>query len=215
MNASSNARPPNVRARRKDDRAQGRATRSLAVMSLAVSIVLTPIAAHAEGDDVTFPWTRVPTRVDPSRDARPRLPPRSAEKDLSDTKSLLVEEFPMVAADASFLAEGRRWRIAHVILPDRQKRCETEDRRHWRCGVRSWARFSGILAGVRLRCRPAGDPDADVPSLECYRHGRSIAATLLLEGWAEPSPDAPIELVAAHDGATRGERGLWSPVIPP
>lgn len=215
MNASSNARPPNVRARRKDDRAQGRATPSLAVIVLAVSIVLMPTVARAEGDDVAFPWTRVPTRVDPSKDARPRLPPRSAEKDLSDTNSLLVDEFPMVAADASFSAEGRRWRIAHVSLPDRQKRCETEDRRHWRCGVRSWARFSGILAGVRLRCRPAGDPAADLPALECYRHGRSIAATLLMEGWAEPSPDAPAELVAAHDSAKRGERGLWSPVIPP
>ena len=158
-------------------------------------------------------WTLVPTRIDRAQDRRERLPPLPSAEFIRRT--LKVDTFPRVDRDGSFLAEGRRWRIAHVRLPDRSETCPTSGGRRWPCGVRAWATFSGLIAGRRLSCDRVEAPPGVVAPLTCALDDRSVAETLLASGWAEPIDDPPAALITAHEAAGAAQRGLWSIAIPP
>lgn len=183
--------------------------------AVAASITVAEGASDGANHGGAFPWTLVPTPVDRSHEERPRLPDRIEPTPRPNSWRLEVDRFPKVAADASFSAEGRRWRIRWVVLRPGADLCETPDGRRWGCGLRALAQLSGRLAGARLRCRPVEDASADIPAIECFRHGRSIALGLLSDGWAEPTPDAPPDHLAVHREAVAAERGLWSATVPP
>lgn len=193
-------------------RSRFRARPAIIVVAAAIAGAVT--GARAQGG-ATFPWTLAPIRVDPSREDRQRLPGLVAPVERPPRHELVVDAFPRVGADATFAAEGRRWRIPWVILPDGDRLCETRDGHRWACGLRARSLLSARLAGARLRCDDAEPATEGVATIECYRHGRSLALALLAEGWAEPTPHAPPDHVAAHRAAVATRRGLWSSVVPP
>lgn len=158
-------------------------------------------------------WTMTPMRVDPSLDTRERLPPRLGSG--HGRKRLVVDAFPRLESDASFLGGGRRWRIAFVALPPRSKTCPLDNARSWPCGVRAWAFVSGMLAGARLMCDPPLRKDDPIPSVTCYVDDQSITERILSAGWAEPTADAPDQLVAGFRRAFVERKGLFSPAPPP
>lgn len=156
-------------------------------------------------------WTSRPVRIDRSRETRERLPGRLPAPILR----LRADVFPQVREDASFLAEGRRWRIAHVVLPERSRTCPFDGGRQWPCGARAWAQFSGLVSGARLVCDRPPVMTEVAPELECrLSSGRSIAELLLESGWAEADLGAPPELVELSRTAREAGRGLFSPMPP-
>lgn len=192
--------------------------RSLVALGLAIVTMLAsfgPVASAVAEDGEAVPgegpiWTSRPVRIDRGRETRERLPAIETKKVLR----LRVAAFPRVGLDGSFLAGGRRWRIAHVVLPETSQVCRLDDGRRWACGARAVARFSGLLAGARLVCDPPITEDA-VPALTCRLADRSVAERLIGEGWAEPDETAPDDLAAVAAEARADGRGLHAHDAPP
>lgn len=160
-------------------------------------------------------WTDRPVRVDRSQEARERLPPRSDILDGASRFSLKVDEFPKIDGDASFVAEGRRWRIAYVALPKRSHLCPNAAGSVWACGLRAWATFGALIADRTLLCRTLGETTLPVQPVECWIREKSVAEILTAGGWAEPDEVAPDALVAARRHAARARRGLSATTAPP
>ena len=172
--------------------------------------------SHDEGSQPALEnpiWTSTPTRVDRSRDARERLPPRPVVG--IGRRSVRVDVFPGLDGDAGFRASGRRLRLAGIDLPPRDRTCPYQNGRRWPCGVRAWAWTSGLIAGKRLMCDTPEKWDEPGSTVECYLLDRSVSEMVLSAGWAEPSTDAPPHLVAAHSRAVEARIGLFSLFPPP
>lgn len=181
---------------------------------VAAVVIFAGLSASAEEPDERL-WTDRPIRVDRARETRERLPPRSEILDAASRFVLRVDEFPKIDADASFVAADRRWRIAHVELPKRSRLCPNAAGTVWACGLRAWAFFGGLIADRTLSCRNLGEEILPVQPVECWIREKSVAELLLAGGWAEPTLDAPDELLAAHRRAVRARRGLSAAVTPP
>ncbi|MCE1238275.1 MAG: hypothetical protein LWW93_18140 [Hyphomicrobiales bacterium] len=184
------------------------------LVTTAALLVCPVLSVAAEEEDGRL-WTDRPTRVDRSRETRERLPARSEILDGASRFALHVDEFPRIDGDASFLAEGRRWRIAHVELPKRSHLCPNAAGAVWACGLRAWATFGGLIADRTLLCRNVGEPVFPAQPVECWIREKSVAETLLAGGWADPAADAPEDLIAARRRAARARRGLSAIAAPP
>lgn len=181
---------------------------------VAAAALFAGLPASAEEPDVRL-WTDRPVAVDRALETRERLPPRAEILDASSRFVLRVDEFPKIDADASFVTADRRWRIAHVELPKRSRLCPNAAGTVWACGLRAWAFFGGLIADRTLSCRRLGEDVVPVQPVECWIREKSVAEILLSGGWAEPTVDAPDELLAAHRRAVRARRGLSAAVPPP
>lgn len=187
-------------------------------MGVAIGLLGSVRADPNDPGEVAPLWTNGPVKID--RDTqereRERLPDRRfSSRSGAETWSLRVDAFPRVESDVSFLAGGRRWRIAHLRLPELGRRCPLADGREWPCGVRAWAHVSGFFADHRLRCRPAEHEDDPVPVLECSKGGVPVADALVSSGWVMVTEDAPADLAALRRRAVTRERGLAAKEIPP
>lgn len=178
-------------------------------LGLLAALVAPPAAVATEVESV---WTTVPTRVVPGEPPRERLPPRQSTRAASFT--LRVDAFPRLDAEVGFQAAGRRWRLAHVVLPPRNRLCRATDGRQWPCGVHAWAQVQGRLAGTRLTCaRPPADAPP-IPSLVCDRNGRPLAETLVASGWVLLAEGAPPRLLDLATDAITERRGIWALDVP-
>ena len=182
---------------------------------IVVGLALTFGRAGA-AEETRAPWTDRPIRIDRSRETRERLPARSSIDGEDGARTLLrVDTFPRLADDVSFGAEGRRWRLAHVALPERARVCPREVGPGWACGLRAWAEVSAFLAGKRLRCAEVKEVEgAPVPALDCAFRNVSVAETLVAKGWLVPDAGADADLIAAHTRAVAARRGLTATAPP-
>lgn len=189
----------------------------LSALGLAVAAAwgalgtVSPARAEEAGETSGPIWTNEPVRIDRRLETRERLPAVEPQPILR----LRVSDFPRVEEDASFLAAGRRWRIADVRLPETSRICTLADGRRWACGLRARARFSGLIAGARLECDPPTPPDAAIPAVDCRLSGRSVAERLVEGGWAEADAEAPTDLLERAERARAAGRGLHAETIPP
>lgn len=180
---------------------------------LAVPLSPAPGAVAAE-----VQWTAKPTRIERGSQTRERLPARSEERAAEGEPPRLVlrtDDFPLLREDGSFRAEGRRWRLAEVALPERSRACPSPEGPGWPCGVRAWAKVAAHLVRRRLVCDPPAEPAGATPAVTCRIDGVSVAARLAEAGWVEPDADAGAEVIAAHRRAVAARRGLHAERSPP
>lgn len=185
-----------------------------ALVAAVGAAALAPRSAAAQVEPRPAPpvWTTEPIRIDPDVPRRERLPPRAPIRD--PRRMLRVDAFPQVAADASFAAGGLRWRLAHVMLPPRDRLCHATDGRAWPCGVHAWARLQGALVNARLWCSPPVADGGSFPAVACDLQGRPLAETLIDAGWLLPTADAPPRLREIARRAETARRGLWATEVP-
>ncbi len=163
-------------------------------------------------DDPTHPlWTLKPTRIDRSKQTYERVTPEPPA-----AAPLLITVTPPIdlKPNATFRAGDRQVQLAGLILPDRQKLCDTGNGRRWACGIRAQARLAALLTQTPLQCTQLNPAGSAIPALQCASNGTDIATKLLSEGWAEPSPEASDDLKRAASEGHAKERGLWSTSAP-
>lgn len=191
---------------------------------IAISLLFSCLPSHVHAQDQAMSeyvsprkdalpiWTLRPVSIDRNTEVRERLPPRGRP---DGARRLLVDRFPRIDGDATFMAEGRRWRIAHVDLPERSFSCPFDHGRRWPCGVRAWAYVSGLLAGIRLDCDPPLPAEEAVPTIDCRLEDVSIAERILRAGWGKPRPGAPGTLIDVYQHAVQAGRGIHGSRPPP
>lgn len=190
--------------------------RSLGRIPAATVVVLAAFAATGRSAAAEVDWTRRPTRIDRAAQDRERLPSRAAIGAAETPPRLVLrtDDFPLLGADASFRAEGRRWRLAHVVLPERSRSCPSPEGPGWACGVRAWAQVAAFLVRRRLTCDPPIETADAPPGVDCRIAGVSVAVRLAERGWVEPAPEAGSDVVAAHRRAVAARRGLFAERAP-
>lgn len=163
-------------------------------------------------DDPVHPlWTLKPTRIDRSKQTYERVKPEEPP-----AAPLLIAVTPPIdlKPDATFRAGDRQVQLSGLILPDRQKLCDTETGGRWACGIRAQARLAALLTQTPLQCTQLNPVGSAIPALQCASNGTDIATKVLSEGWADPSPDASDDLKRAASEARAKQRGLWSTSTP-
>ncbi len=186
----------------------------VAAALMFLTFVATTAAAEVVDvvDDDAHPvWTLKPTRIDRSKQTYERVAP-----EVPPAAPLLIAVTPPIdlKQDATFRAGDRQVQLAGLVLPDRQKLCDTETGRRWACGIRAQARLAALLTQTPLQCMQVNPTGSAIPALQCASGGTDIATKLLSEGWADPSPDATDELKRAAAEAHARQRGLWSANTP-
>jgi len=190
--------------------------RAAAGLALALALMPAPAAAaepQPPAPPATAPiWTQVPTRIDPSADTRERLPPVPA----IEARSAYRLTEARLAADGGLIAAGRRLRLFGLKPVAPGLICMASDGRRWACGLRARAALGNLVVPRGLRCRPIGDPEAEIAVVECLRGERSVVERLAAEGWADLDAEGSVDptLAAALAEARRAGRGLWSPDLP-
>lgn len=155
-------------------------------------------------------WTLKPIKIDRGLETRERIEPK-----VNPARTrLVVDQFPGLGADAAFTASGRRWRIAHVALPDRGRTCPYEGGRYWPCGVRAWAFVSGLISGARLMCDPPDAKEGVIAAVDCRLDERPIAEIIVEAGWADAAPAAPDRVVEAARRGVAAKRGIHATAPP-
>jgi endonuclease YncB( thermonuclease family) len=158
-----------------------------------------PAAAAAEP-----PWTNAPVRVE-------RGPNETRERIAVDPGVAVTFARPaLLAADGSLAAGDRRVRLDRIRLPPRDQLCGRADGGRWSCGRRAAARLSALVAGRPALCgRADGDTGSGMLAGDCRVGGRSVAETLVEEGWAEAADTGDAVLLRLQARAREARRGLW------
>lgn len=190
--------------------------RRIPILATVLLLTLTASTAFAQSvdvvDDPAHPlWTLRPTRIDRSKQTYERVSP-----EVPAAAPLLISVTPPIdlKPDATFRTGDRQVQLAGLILPDRQKLCDTGTGRRWACGIRAHARLAALLTQTPLQCTQLNPAGSAIPALQCASNGTDIATKLLSEGWAEPSPEASDNLKRAASEGHAKERGLWSTSAP-
>jgi endonuclease YncB( thermonuclease family) len=168
-------------------------------------------AAPTGAPNVAPVWVPNVVRIDRGSETRERV-----VEEIDDRFTLMPTSPLTIHRDGSFAAMGGRFRIAGLRLPERSLLCETRDLRRWPCGVRAHAKFSAMLAGQRLACRPHGTPDEQQRLYDCATPDRrSIAGTMIAEGWAEAdTATGDAKLAGLQAKAQSAGLGIWGKDMP-
>lgn len=179
-----------------------RAGAALVLAPLAAVLFFAPPTPRSQAET---PWTNGPVRIErgPGGDERPRI--------ATDPGVAVTFRRPLLLAEDGLLpTDSRPVRLDRVRLPPRDQLCGTAEGGRWSCGRRAATRLNALLAGRAALCGRAADADAAVIAGDCRVGGRSVAETLVEEGWAEPTAaadDAALQRLFAR--ARQDRRGLW------
>ncbi len=124
-----------------------------------------------------------------------------------------VQGHGIVQDDGSLLVGGRVVQLFGIYLPPSDRQCDTT----WlpiRCTNRSVVQLNRIAKGY-LYCDVQGETPQGRLSAICYAGqtafdaGQDLGATLVQQGWALATPEAPFEYQALEKLARTREIGLW------
>lgn len=203
-----------------------RSDKRRAVTLVAALFVVAAAISSAEAGD-TDPGVGPAGVVTPPSEPKPDAPPPiwvpnvvriDRTKQTHERIEVIDERRPFIGAaqaapgeDGSFSTDGGRIRIAGIHLPDRNRLCTAEDGRRWACGVRAYVAFTSRVTLKKLACRPRGVAETGLGLFDCEVGHRSIAQSLVGEGWAEvdeATADATLSALGAR--ARAAGRGLWA-----
>jgi endonuclease YncB( thermonuclease family) len=156
-------------------------------------------------------WTLVPTHIDRSKEHHDRVDPLRADM---DHLVVTVDRPVRLGPAGTFLVAGKPMQIFGLVLPDRQKLCETASGLRWACGTRSLATFVGLLTARGLVCERLSPMGASVTVARCKSGNEDIAERMIGDGWAEADPKAELRLKSLEDAARKAHRGQWAETSP-
>ncbi|TBW41034.1 thermonuclease family protein [Siculibacillus lacustris] len=159
-------------------------------------------------------WVPTPMRIDRKTEERQRIAPSD-----DTTAPRLSGRAGLPADDGAFPFAGGRARIDGLAPPERRRLCTGESGARWACGLRAHTMLVAMINGQDLVCRPKSE-NADTAAVQvmsdCRSRGRSIAETLVGEGWVDLDPGfADPALLRLHATAVERGRGLWAKEPPP
>lgn len=162
------------------------------------------IACHP-ASAAELPWTQGPVRIErnaPAAPTRERIP-------VDPGIAVSFPRPPLPDADGVLTGEPHKVRLDRVRLPLRAQLCGTNGGGRWSCGRRAATRLGALLAGRTALCGRAEDQGATTLSGDCRIGGKSVAETLVEEGWAEPTDPTDAVLTRLQARAKAERRGLW------
>lgn len=181
----------------------------IVLLSPALAAAQTPPPAATTSQ--TPLWTQVPTRIDRSKDTRPRI------ETPAPPPGFLVAGDGRTDIAGRLILDGRSYRIFGLEPIEPGRLCTAQDGRRWACGGRARARLSALVVGRILRCRHVGDPDAADPVVDCRAPERTLTELMVEAGYGGLNAEgaAVPALAKALDGARRARVGIWSTLPPP
>lgn len=188
-------------------------SRPLLRLAFAAAFVAAVPAAFAASKSSEPIWSDAPKRVDQKQQPLERLPAKPAQK-----IAVKLERYPLklhrtlpyrVIDSASFMQDGKKYRLIEIQPIATGKTCTNADGQRWACGLRSRVVLNRLLAGSKpVRCAPQGERDGFM-LVECVRGDKDIAATLVEAGLALPV-DGSTRYRAEQDQARQKKSGVWA-----
>ncbi len=193
-------------------------SRPLTRLVLAFAIVAAAPAAFAASKSVEPIWSDAPKRIERQDPSLERLPAKPAEK-----VAVKLERYPLklnrtlpyrVIDSASFMQNGKKYRLIEIQPIATGKTCTNADGQRWACGLRSRVALNQLLAGNKpVRCAPQGEREGFM-LVECLRGDKDIAASLVEAGLALPT-EGSTRYRAEQDQAREKKIGVWAEKQPP
>jgi endonuclease YncB( thermonuclease family) len=191
---------------------QRRLALALALALCVFALPSSEACANEAGPPLTHPiWTLVPTHIDRDKETHIRIEPESSVVDHIDISA----DYPIrISPDGTFAVDGKPVQIFGLVLPARQKICETPTGSRWVCGVRSYAALTSLLATRVLNCERLSPLGASVMVVTCKAGTTDIAERMISDGWAEADARAGFTLKSLEAAARTAHLGLWRVTIP-
>lgn len=188
---------------------------ALAYAVLASCLLVAPSSAQLSGasseDSGGVLWTTKPVRVNPDRQALPRLPERAENE--AYPKKIYVPQRVKVPDSATFILDGTTYRLIGVAPVQPHYICKEATGKRWSCGLRSRTTLRALIAGKQIACMTVERPDNDVVVVDCETSpGMTLARALLKNGAAVPVPAKGADFTEEVSHAMRTRAGIWSDV---
>ncbi len=116
---------------------------------------------------------------------------------------------PVTTDSATFVTEGRTFRVAGVVPPALDRTCTNADGTEWPCGRIALTSLRLFLRGRAVECFYVLTQATAEMTAPCRVGPTDIAAWLLTQGWATPAADASDAYRRNAEDARCGRRGLW------
>lgn len=171
-------------------------------LSLIHLCLLFPATSSRADDDAL--WTRVPTRIDRSKQHFERLP---AVTTAIDRRAwLVVPPRIMVLDSARFTADGKTYHIADIRPVNAKRLCKSIDGGRWGCGRMGSILLGNLVRDKRLLCDVAAGEKETVLN-NCLSGKTNVAREILSRGFGWVDTSSP--LIGFQLEGQAKAAGLW------
>ncbi len=178
-------------------------------------LLVVPSVAQQSGDSGDgrggVLWTTKPVRVNPDRQALPRLPNRAENEVYPET--VYVPHRVKVPDSTTFVFDDTIYRLSGVAAVPPHYICTEATGKRWSCGLRSRTTLRALIAGKQIECSTLTGPDDGVVVVDCETSpGMNLTRALLKNGAAVPAPTKGADFPEDVSHAIRTRVGIWSDV---
>ncbi|MEM9632731.1 MAG: thermonuclease family protein [Pseudomonadota bacterium] len=99
--------------------------------------------------------------------------------------------------------------LAYIVPLDREETCVSRLGGTWPCGARAQTFLRGLIRQFKVTCKKIEELGPQHILAECWRGKFGLSSRLVRYGWAEPTADAPQELVELALAAKQKKIGKW------
>ncbi|MES0809380.1 hypothetical protein ABLO27_07865 [Roseibium sp. SCPC15] len=99
--------------------------------------------------------------------------------------------------------------LAHIVPLAREETCVSRLGGTWPCGARAQTFLRGLIRQFKVTCKKIEELGPQHILASCWRGKFDLSSRLIRYGWADPTADAPQELVELALAAREKKIGKW------